>query len=221
MDQKHIFSDEGGIHYSSVNSKYDYDGFLIINPNFAADYYFPGDRMVWLLYPDGTNGLAESPEQIHEHKRRGGSFGMREKDFNRVGWTGKTYFGVYDIYQVKNGEDYHDIRFLNYSDLGDEGKNPNLAGYDHVYRGQLTRDDTLDKLYERFNIDHPEDYRGRSMSVSDIVAICLNQQQRLYYVDSFGFVDVTDTLRSKDKLMELPEDMKPQVNARVAGEMER
>ena len=52
----------------------------------------------------------------------------------------------------------------------------------------------LEQIYERFNISHPEDFRGYSLSVSDIVAVLLDGCVRLYYVDSVGFRRVTGTL---------------------------
>lgn len=51
--------------------------------------------------------------------------------------------------------------------------------------------DLLDYLFEKFNVDHPKDFEGHSMSVSDIVKICDINEIRYYYCDSFGWVDIT------------------------------
>ena len=53
-------------------------------------------------------------------------------------------------------------------------------------------EDILDRLFHIFNCEHPVNYRGRSMSVSDIVVLSRNGIKKAYYVDNIGFRDVTD-----------------------------
>lgn len=52
---------------------------------------------------------------------------------------------------------------------------------------KLFSGDTLDSIYERFNLQHPADFRGHSLSVSDVIVMHQNGQDQAYYVDSFGF----------------------------------
>jgi hypothetical protein len=62
-----------------------------------------------------------------------------------------------------------------------------IKDYDMVYSGKtdLSGSDSyaLNELYNVFNIRHPKDFKGRSMSVSDVIDL----EGRLYYVDTFGF----------------------------------
>ena len=197
MDEKYMIQEEEGIRYSLIKSRYNDEGLLSINPNFAMDYYFKGDPMVWLLHPDGTRELAETRHQILEHKKRDGEFGILREDWERVSYSVDE---TYDIYQIKEGGDFRNVRFLNYQELTQKDRKPDMNDYEHVYHGQLERDTFLNDLYEQFNINHPDDYRGRSMSISDIIAVDRNRRMRLYYVDRCGFVDVTDEVYSKEQL---------------------
>ena len=85
-----------------------------------------------------------------------------------------------------------DELFLSQKELHRRGKEPNGAHYKTVYRGALPdlEDDRmalLETLYTRFNIDHPADFTGHSLSVSDIVAIKETGKTRYYFCDSIGF----------------------------------
>lgn len=90
----------------------------------------------------------------------------------------------YRIYQIKDigGTKY---AFMSYDYAVKNGLS--LDDYELVYEGEIWRcpeeDLTLEVLFERFNNQHPEDYKSRSMSVSDIVVL----EDRKYYCDSFGF----------------------------------
>lgn len=76
--------------------------------------------------------------------------------------------------------------------------------YDLIYTAPLSvggdTDTQLDKLYEKFNLDHPADYRGHSLSVSDIVAIRQDGTLSCHYVDSFGFTPVPDFIKPENYL---------------------
>lgn len=100
----------------------------------------------------------------------------------------------YAIFQLREDmEDNIPIRFANYSSLEKMGVKPTLNRYQEVYRGTLTEledtrsDDTLEKLYEKFNLRIPEDFRGHSLSVSDVVELNLDGERIFYFVDSIGF----------------------------------
>ncbi|MBR5359737.1 MAG: hypothetical protein IK123_02505, partial [Lachnospiraceae bacterium] len=75
------------------------------------------------------------------------------------------------------------------------------GNYEQVYTGVLEEGTTLDDLYERFNVDHPADYKGRSMSVSDVVVLHQNGEDKAYFVDSFGFTEVPEFLREKEAML--------------------
>ena len=80
--------------------------------------------------------------------------------------------------------------------------------YELIYVGNLsklqeqTQDETLEAIYEKFNIDHPEDYRGLSMSVSDIVVLHQNGENSAHFVDSFGFTGLPDFIQTLEGVKE-------------------
>ena len=45
------------------------------------------------------------------------------------------------------------------------------------------KDTTLDEIYRRFNMEHPADYKGHSLSMGDIVVFRQDGKQTAYYVD--------------------------------------
>ena len=109
---------------------------------------------------------------------------------------------TYTIYQISDeAEDRRDIIFENLEHLQNRGLSVDAANYEAVYSGELEESATLDDLYEKFNIDHPADYKGRSMSVSDVVVLHQNGEDKAYYVDSFGFSEVPEFLREKEAVL--------------------
>lgn len=98
----------------------------------------------------------------------------------------------YGIFQLKDGEELRDYRFESADRLKKNGLYIDRENYDRVYRGRLKEGETLDDIYKRFNVDHPEDFRGHSLSVSDIICVKSNGTTAAYYVDSFGFTKVPD-----------------------------
>lgn len=101
----------------------------------------------------------------------------------------------YSIYQLKSGAEYHDYRFSNSDYMKRMGYTPNFADYDMVYTGDLSDiqgNNKLEAIYEKFNIAHPEDFTGHSLSVSDIVVIEENGEKTAHFVDSIGFTKMPD-----------------------------
>lgn len=101
----------------------------------------------------------------------------------------------YSIYQLKSGAEYYDYRFSNSDYMEKRGYVPNYADYDMVYTGDLSDiqgNNKLESIYEKFNIAHPEDFTGHSLSVSDIVVIEENGEQTAHFVDSIGFTKMPD-----------------------------
>ena len=114
---------------------------------------------------------------------------------------------TFDIYQVKSGDEYIYKRFVDLSALGGS---PNISDYDLVYSGSLSEsditaentDEILDGLYGKFNVHRPEDFKGHSLSVSDIIVLRKDGIDTAHYVDDIGFKDVPEFLGEKAK--ELP-----------------
>lgn len=110
----------------------------------------------------------------------------------------------YAILQLRRGEDTRDEQFMSYSYLQRNGKEPDIDHYEVVYAAALPayRNQTqlLEGLYEKFNIDHPSDFRGHSLSVSDIVALRVNGVVSSHYVDSFGFKELPEFIKPENYL---------------------
>lgn len=98
------------------------------------------------------------------------------------------------IYQINMKRDTNNVAFMNYESL------PKFQGsseidsslYDKVFEGEVNCF-TLEKLYEIFNLEHPAGYKGRSMSVSDVVEIIDGNTGKSYFhfCDSFGFQQIS------------------------------
>ena len=74
------------------------------------------------------------------------------------------------------------------------------TNYNLVYTAELTPGTSLEDIYTRFNIDRPEDFKGHSLSVSDIVLFHQNGENTAHYVDSIGFTQVPEFLREQKQL---------------------
>ena len=100
----------------------------------------------------------------------------------------------FSIYQINTDRDNNRVCFLGLDSLErfQHSKAVDPALYDRVYDGKLDCS-CLETIYEKFNIDHPADYKGRSLSVSDVVEIrgsdTLNPG--FYFVDSIGFKSIS------------------------------
>ena len=110
-------------------------------------------------------------------------------------------FGIYQIDPEGNARDY---MFLSHGSL--EDYEMRREDYRLEYVAPLTETDTLDTIYERFNIDHPEDFKGHSLSVSDIVVMNRDGEVKAYFVDSFSFTDVTEEFL--ERFYERPEEIR-------------
>ena len=96
----------------------------------------------------------------------------------------------FSIYQINRDRDSDNVCFLGMETLAkrQHSKEVNATIYDRVYDGKLDCQ-SLEAIYEKFNIDHPQDYTGRSLSVSDVVEIKESDtfNPGFYFVDSIGF----------------------------------
>ena len=119
----------------------------------------------------------------------------------------------FTIYQLKDGDETRDFRFEPYDRLQAAGLAVDPANYEAVYTAPLSPDMSLEDIYTRFNIDHPKDFTGHSLSVSDVVVLHQSGQDAAHYVDSFGFRQVPEFLQEQE----------PQLapDARMTGEQIR
>ena len=89
----------------------------------------------------------------------------------------------FSIYQVPPGPEGRDLRYRSYEDLQADGLSVDRKNYQLVYTAPLDKDTTLDEIYRRFNMEHPSDYKGHSLSMGDIVVFRQDGKQTAYYVD--------------------------------------
>ena len=108
--------------------------------------------------------------------------------------------GTFSIYQLKHGDETRDLRFEPYDRLQVTGNVVDKANYELIYSAELTPGTSLEDIYTRFNIDHPKDFKGHSLSVSDVVVLHQNGQDAAHYVDSFGYKNVPEFLQEQKQL---------------------
>ena len=107
---------------------------------------------------------------------------------------------TFSIYQIKGGDETRDLRFEPYDRLQAAGNVVDRANYELVYSAPLAPETSLEDIYTRFNIDHPKDFKGHSLSVSDVVVLHQDGQDTAHYVDSFGYKSVPEFLQEQKQL---------------------
>lgn len=113
---------------------------------------------------------------------------------------------TFSIYQLKQGDETRNFRFEPYDRLQAAGNVVDKTNYELVYSAELTPGTSLEDIYTRFNIDHPKDFKGHSLSVSDVVVLHQNGQDAAHYVDSFGYKEVPEFLQEQTQQ---PEKINP------------
>ena len=175
---------------------------------------FMQDVPVFLLYGDNTEAMALDADDISSHT---GVFGVEREEWDAVRGvvtlseqadTEKLFLenpqDAFLIYQIRRGGELDAYRFMNYDYLQSKGVTPERGGYDAIYTGGLAdygnARTNLDMIYQRFNVDHPADFKGHSLSVSDIVALKQNGVVSCHYVDSIGFRELPNFLKPENYL---------------------
>ncbi|MBQ3948674.1 MAG: hypothetical protein II656_09150, partial [Ruminococcus sp.] len=131
---------------------------------------------------------------------------------------------TYKIYQLKDNEYNRQFEFEGSDWLDKHQISPVISDYDEVYSGNLADIDfkqhKLDGIYQKFNIDHPADFRGHSLSVSDVIVLNQKGKETAYYVDSFGFKELPDFFkeRTKIKLSEITFDKQLAAENEIASQ---
>ena len=169
------------------------------------------DVTVYMLHTDNTEAMAFDADEIRSFD---GIFGVEVSEWGTV----KDRFVPQDyekafldnpgdsfaIYQLRDNDDTARLRYMNSEYLEKKGLSVQKENYAAVYAGDLDRrgdtQDKLNELYETFNIRRPEDFRGHSLSVSDIVALKQNGVVSCHYVDSWGFKELPGFLKPENYL---------------------
>lgn len=175
---------------------------------------FMQDVPVFLLYGDNTEAMVLDADDISSHT---GVFGVEREEWDAVRGvvtlseqadTEKLFLenpqDAFLIYQIRRGGELDAYRFMNYDYLQSKDVTPERGGYDAIYTGGLAdygdNKTNLDMIYQRFNVDHPADFKGHSLSVSDIVALKQNGVVSCHYVDSIGFRELPTFLKPENYL---------------------
>lgn len=194
---------------------YSWDGMLPLKEEAALHLYDKEDMQIFLLHEDGSESIPGSPEDIKAHAEKGGIFGVHKEDWNALTEYRamkeelaasapekemRLLYGkgdAFGIYQLKDGDGMRDYRFEPYDRLQAAGLSVEATNYNLVYTAELTPGTSLEDIYTRFNTDHPEDFKGHSLSVSDIVVLHQNGENTAHYVDRIGYRDVPEFLRGQ------------------------
>lgn len=141
-----------------------------------------------------------SQEKIERWNEVDGNLGNKEKLQAFLDST----TDAYAILQLRRTDETVYERFESYEALKRQGKEPDIDHYDVVYMAPLSSytDQTamLEGLYTKFNVDRPEDFRGHSLSVSDIVALKTDAVVSFHYVDSIGFQELQGFMKPENYL---------------------
>ena len=194
---------------------YSWDGMFPLQQE-AAEHLFTQDGIeVFRIYEDGTEGAVTSLTDLQEHAEKGGLFGveketwealheynamkqqLRESEPTKEALLLYGKEDSYGIYQLARGDATRDLHFEPYDRLQAAGHTVERANYELIYTAPLAPGTSLEDIYTRFNIDHPKDFKGHSLSVSDIVVLHQNGGNTAHYVDSIGFQNVPEFLQEK------------------------
>jgi len=99
---------------------------------------------------------------------------------------------TYEILQIREGSNGEAYRFFKMSHVQAGGLQVKAEDYESMYKEELKPGETLDTIYERFNIHRPKDFTGHSLSVSDVIVLESESEKKAFYVDSFGFSELKD-----------------------------
>lgn len=116
---------------------------------------------------------------------------------------GADSFGIYQINREGAGREY---LFEGTKLLQKMNHKVNGADYDLIYVSNLSKTETLsevetlDMIFERFNLALPDDYKGHSLSVSDVILMNQDGKKKAWYVDSVGFTELPDFIQERQAL---------------------
>ena len=198
---------------------YTWDGMLPLQQE-AAERLFHENLEIFCIYEDGTEGAVTSLSELREHAENGGLFGVEKAAWKAFyeRTNGKAQEetkaapelpqekDTFSIYQLKRDDKTVDLRFEPYDRLTAAGHTVDMANYDRIYIADLAPGTSLEDIYTRFNVDHPKDFKGHSLSVSDVVVLHQNGQDTAHYVDSIGYKEVPEFWKQPENPLKHVED---------------
>ncbi len=154
--------------------------------------------------------VMESIRREREAQRQGSDISQDEKSAEaEKGGSGERVFlgespdyDFYVIYQINEDAVKENYLYRNLDFIKREGIEVRGEDYSFIYGGRLAEGESLDSLYDKFNYAHPEDFKGHSLSVSDVVVTGRGGEVKAYFVDSFGFTELPDFVRQRLQVME-------------------
>ena len=140
--------------------------------------------------------------------------GVSEKEFHDFLISESDGFA---ILQLNHSEEARKMSFMSYDFIESQGNNPEINFYELIYTGPIytTADNPnviCENLYMKFNIDRPEDFRGHSLSVSDVIALKRQGEINYYFVDSFGFKELPGFNSGRNPLREIEDQVEQNDN---------
>lgn len=197
---------------------YTEDDMLPLSKERAAEL-FEQDMPVYMLYDDNSANMAFDRDDIDGHI---GMFGVNREEWDAAREYLELAAGhelteqelensflhnpadAFAIYQLKHVEQTRDLRFAPLESITAAGMVVDRNNYDLVYTGTLdgngSANEKLEALFETFNVNRPEDFKGHSLSVSDIVALKQAGAVSFHYCDSVGFSEVPTFMKPENYL---------------------
>lgn len=182
---------------------------------------FDQDVPVYMVYPNGQAVMVETAEDIEKHS---GYLGVEPADWKsspdyadrlaKHDWEteqleqfflNKAEEPAIAIYQLRTAPEQQPYRFMSAKALETAGLTVERKNYEPIYTmsaPELHQDTerALGSVYEMFNVARPDDFRGHSLSTSDIVAIKREGQVSFHYVDNIGFKPLDHFLEPENPL---------------------
>ncbi len=149
---------------------------------------------------DFDTELAAYKEHVKEEiAQEAATAGMTVEEYAEGGYEAPQAENTFTIYQLKDDVPV-DFHFRPLEEIQGKGLAVDPANYEKTYTAPLTPGTTLEGIFEKFNIDRPEDFKGHSLSVSDVVVLHQNGKDTAHYTDSIGFVDISQNFLLENPL---------------------
>lgn len=113
---------------------------------------------------------------------------------------------VYMLMQLRQEEEFWGERYVSLRELERQGKTPDPTHYEATYYADLPAmwqdiptEEVLEELFQVFNLSRPRDFKGHSLSISDVIALKRNGEVSVHYVDSIGFKELFGFLDKQER----------------------
>ena len=178
-----------------------------ISREIAMELFASEAMEIYCIYPGGGTEAVRDLTRLEQHP---GMFGVKCRDWLRYhleafreGKNINFHFMepqiTFRIYQVREGiSRERDYGFLPYDVAVSIAGQVTAEDYTLVYEGVTRKGTTLEDIFVRFNVDHPADFKGHSLSVSDVVMLWEETRWEAYYVDSIGFRKLEGFITEED-----------------------